>query len=717
MKYFKWQNAIFNLCILLNCLLIFLLFFSSNIHVPVLLQVLGRAHPLMLHFPIVLLLMAFVFELAAAFSKKQPLLLSIANWVLLGACLAAVITALMGLFLSRESGYDGDELNIHKWTGVTCALLGFLWYALRNTLRKSKIATVTTGLGTVVVLLVAGHKGADLTHGKSFLLAPITATETAAPIPLEDAVIYAHMVKPILEQKCIGCHNKSKAKGELVMETTQSLLKGGKNGKLWDLNAANLGLMMRRIHLPVEDKEHMSPKGKPQLTDEEIKVIYLWIKAGASFTKKVTALPENDSLRTIAKAMFKNSDADKYDFQAPDQNTLTRLNTDYRVVKLLASESPAVQVNFYGATQFKSQQLKDLTQIKTNIVSLQLSKMPVTDEDLKIIGTYTNLRSLNLSFTAIKGDGLKYLNGLQNLKELSLSGTGINAGKLKPLAQLKKLKSVQIWNTAINDKDMVAIKSDFKATHFDIGYRGDTVVARLSSPIVVTEKRTFKNSLSVTIKSPIKSAVIRYTLNGSEPDSLNSNIYNEPISINQTSVLKTKSYLQGWIGSSTIEESFYKVAVIPDSVQLLTQPASQYAAKKGATLIDGELGTKVFAGSNKWLGYKETPLEAYLHFKQPVNVSSLRFEMLVDIGNYIMPPYEIQIWGGNSIQALHLLKKSNPKQPNKEELPYVTSYEDNFPTQKVQLIKLIIKPVGSLPQWHGGKGQKAWIFLDEIFLN
>ena len=40
------------------------------------------------------------------------------------------------------------------------------------------------------------------------------------------------------------------------METEELLLKGGKNGKLWDSTAADLGLLLRRIHLPVEQKKH-----------------------------------------------------------------------------------------------------------------------------------------------------------------------------------------------------------------------------------------------------------------------------------------------------------------------------------------------------------------------------------------------------------------------------------------------------------------------------
>jgi uncharacterized membrane protein len=103
--------------------------------------------------------------------------------------------------------------------------------------------------------------------------------------------------RPILETKCMGCHNSKKAKGELVMETRELLLKGGKDGKLWDSTEADFGLLMRRIHLPLEAKKHMPPQGKPQLSEEEISILGQWIKSGADFKVKVVDLDPNSELR------------------------------------------------------------------------------------------------------------------------------------------------------------------------------------------------------------------------------------------------------------------------------------------------------------------------------------------------------------------------------------------------------------------------------------
>ena len=51
------KNIVFNIIFAGNCLLLFLLAAEKYIVVPAWLQVIGRMHPLVLHFPVVLLLL------------------------------------------------------------------------------------------------------------------------------------------------------------------------------------------------------------------------------------------------------------------------------------------------------------------------------------------------------------------------------------------------------------------------------------------------------------------------------------------------------------------------------------------------------------------------------------------------------------------------------------------------------------------------------------
>jgi len=707
------QNIIFNSCILLNCLLLSITVLGDKIAVPTVLQVVGRMHPLLLHFPIVLVFLGIITESVIKRSDNQSLK-ETANWLLLSAAFTSAITALMGSFLSREGGYDQQAIAWHQWTGVAVSFICLCWYAWREKIRSLRFVNVLIASVAAVAVVITGHKGANITHGNNFILAPLSPAENKeVAVPLNDAEAYRHFIQPILQAKCMGCHNTKKAKGGLVMETEALLLKGGKNGKLWDSTSPDFGLMMQRIHMAEDGKEHMPPVGKPQLTEEEKKSIFYWLKSGASFTKKIVAYDEADSLRILAAGKFKRTGAAVYDFPVADAGTIKKLNTDYRVVQPVDAQSPALSVEFYGAGFYKGEQLKELEIVKNNIISLGLNKMPVKDEDLKWISGFTNLRKLNLSFTQITGAGLAQLQPLKELQQLSLSGNALKATDLSVFNGMNKLNTVYLWNTGIRESDLVAVKTAFPGVSFQTGFNGDTVITQLSAPIIEAEEAFFTTVVPVKIKGLIRNTVVRYTTDGSTPDSLTSPLYKGEILIDKTSILKVKAFLPGWVSSNIAEKSFYHAGIKIDSIELETKPNAQYAANGGTTLHDQIKGDLNFR--TKWLGYREGDLKAYLYFSSPVKLSGITLSMLMDVNSYIMPAQQIEVWGGASKSNLRLLQKINPDQPKMIMPPTMAMNQVTFPLTELKVLKVVVKPV-ILPNWHPGKGERGWVFFDEFFV-
>ncbi len=713
----RWKNIIFNITFALNILLLFLLIFDNRIQVPAWLQVVGRMHTLFLHFPIVMLALCIFWELFSGYKKSYVgVKAEIGDELILAAAITSVITALMGLFLSREAGYTPDLLVWHKWGGVFISFLSLLWYVFRVKVRQMKPALLITSLAAMVMIVVTGHLGANITHGDDFLLAPVIPEKQKPVVLFEDAEVYANMVQPILEAKCISCHNSKKAKGELVMETKELLLKGGKDGKLWDSTQTDFGLMMQRVHLPLESRKHMPPQGKPQLTDDEMEILYRWIKGGASFSTKVSSLPEKDSLRLLAAPLFQTIETDDYTFEPADEGKIKTLNNNYRVVKPLALGSPALGVEFFSAEQFKADQLKDLLSVKQQIVSLNLNKMPVTDEDLKTIGQFLNLRKLNLSFTNITGATLNELAKLKELKLLSLSGTKIKSSTLSPLASLPKLSELFVWNTSLVPEEIKRLQQQLKTTMIETGFKGDTVVIKLNPPIIQNEEQVITKPVPLQLKHYVNGVSLRYTTDGTEPDSIHSAIYQDDVILDKKETIKAKAYKTGWLSSEVVEKTFYKAGFTPDSVQLVNAPDPQYNGDGAVTLYDGKTGSVNFR-DGKWLGYRVQPMIAIFYFNKPENISSVTVSSIIDINSYLMPPQEIEVWGGNDVKSLRLIMRLQPPQPSKEKLPYLQGYDVVFKSLDVKVIKVILQPVKKLPAWHRGKGDRGWIFADEIFVN
>lgn len=713
----RLKKIVFDATLALNILLLFLFIFDNRLQVPPWLQVAGRMHTLFLHFPIVMVALCIFWELFSGYNKAYVGVKSeIGDDLLLAAAFTSVITALMGLFLSREPGYTPSLLIWHKWSGIFISFLSLVWYMFRTKVRQARPVLFITSFGAMVMIIITGHLGGDITHGQDFIFEPVNPAKQAAPVLFEDAYVYANMVQPILEAKCISCHNAQKAKGELIMETKDLLLKGGKDGKLWDTTAADFGLLMQRIHLPLESRKHMPPQGKPQLTDDEIAILYYWVKSGASFTTKVDSLPQKDSLRLLAMPLFQTIETDDYTFAPPDEKKVQSLNNNYRVVKPLALGSPALSVEFFSKEQFKSQQLNDLLDVKNQIVTLNLNKMPVTDNDLKTIGQFANLRKLNLSFTDITGVTLQELSKLKELKILSLSGTKVKAADIQSLSGLNKLSHLIVWDVTLTAAELNSLQQHLKTTEIETGFRGDTVLIKLNPPIIENEEQVITGSQPLQLKHYINGVTIRYTTDGTTPDSISSPIYTSGVMLDKKEIIKARAFKAGWIGSDVVEKRFYKAGVIPDSVQLLTPSDPQYKGEGALTLHDGKLGSNNFR-DGKWLATHGVPMEVLFYFKNPTSISSLNISSVVDINSYIMPPKEIEVWGGKTISSLRLLKRLSPPQPSKEAPLYSTGYDVDFKKSTLHVLKLIVKPVSKLPAWHKGKGEKGWFFTDEVFLN
>ncbi|MFM9946491.1 MAG: chitobiase/beta-hexosaminidase C-terminal domain-containing protein, partial [Saprospiraceae bacterium] len=283
---------------------------------------------------------------------------------------------------------------------------------------------------------------------------------------------------------------------------------------------------------------------------------------------------------------------------------------------------------------------------------------------------------------------------------------------------LPELSALYLWNTGVSEQDFPDLKKQLPQVHLESGFKGDTVVAQLNSAIIEGEEQVFTAFTKVKLKNFIKGAVVRYTLDGAIPDSLGSLISTgDSITIDKTCLLSTKTFLPGWISSEVATCNFYKVGFTPDSITLVHAPNPQYKGEGLRTLINHKIGDTDFR-NKKWLGFKDTPLEAFLFFKQPTTLSSVSVSTVVDIGSYILPAAQVEFWGGSSKNNLVLLKKLNPAQPSGLGAPaYLVGFNADFEPRKVSVVQIVVKPVSKLPAWHPGKGTPGWVFVDEVFLN
>lgn len=704
-------NAVF----FLQVLILFVFLFDERLSLPPWLQVAGRLHPALMHLPIGGLIFSVVLVLAEGQFKKKAYR-QVTLTALSFTTLTASLTALLGLFLAAQGDYGDEALGQHKNSGVVLSFLSYGLLLVYYNIGKNKTLYYRLGLITLGTLFFAGHSGSVLTHGENFVLAPVTKS---APLAANEAAFH-QVIYPILEKKCISCHNPSKAKGKFVMTTVSDFQKGGKHGNAWVPGKPGESRMIQYLHLPLSDDDHMPPDGKPQLTKQEIRLLESWVAAGADFQKQLTDFPATDSFRILGAAarssiLVASREEKTYTFSSASEETIASMNTPFRTVFPLYQGSPALQADFFIRASFQSSALEELNEVSEQLVVVNLSRMPVTDNDLKIIGNFANLEKLNLNFSSIDGSGLSSLQSLKKLTSLSLAGTAVGADKLGPVLALPALRELYVWNTKVTEDD----KASLSAAHpniriFTTPFRDDQIL-RLGKPLLGNEG-VLKRGDKVVLRHPMPGVTIRYTLDGSNPDSVKASVYNDPIALSATSTLKAIACREGWYCSERFETTVFVEGLKPSSARLLTKPDKQYPGEGDKSLTDGRKGFIEDFKEPSWLGYQNDAFSASFEFSSDAPaVRSVVISYGTNISSYIFPPEVVEVWGGKDSKDAKLLQSIKITQPTTYDSPKLAALVLPLKSSSHPYYKVIAKPVAKLPAWHSGKGSKGWVFVDEVF--
>ena len=76
----------------------------------------------------------------------------------------------------------------------------------------------------------------------------------------------------------------------------------------------------------------------------------------------------------------------------------------------------------------------------------------------------------------------------------------------------------------------------------------------------------------------------------------------------------------------------------------------------------------------------------------------------------------MEVWAVAKQRQIKLLKRRLYHSQQKKKR-ILSELEECIPQSTYKYYKIVAKNVLKLPAWHPGKGEKAWIFIDEIFFN
>ena len=436
---------------------------------------LGRFHPALVHLPIGILLLAVLLEgltrsnRFGSYGKAVSAVLFVGAW-------SAILSAMAGLYLAQGGGYDDWTLTWHKRLGVVIAVLAAVAYwlkerVLQQTQRESQSQRrgfVVALAGLFLAVALAGHLGGELTHGGGYLtrympdglrnLAGLPDKDDLGRLTLEnpeEATTFAALIQPILDDRCVDCHNPNKKKGDLLLDTPEGILEGGDDGAVVVGGRAEESTLIQRIWLPLSHEDHMPPEGRPQLTVAEAELIRWWIDQGASFEQTLAEAEVTPTVQTILDGYGLDeirTGIFALDVPHPDSADVEALQAFGVSVTPLAEEEPFLQVRCTNTEACAGRGLADaLRPLSAQVAWLDLGRTTANDSTLAVIARLENLTRLHLEQTTVTDAGLAHLKSLQYLEYLNLYGTAVTDDGLQHLTDLPALRALYLWQTEVTE--------------------------------------------------------------------------------------------------------------------------------------------------------------------------------------------------------------------------------------------------------------------------
>lgn len=244
-----------------------------------------------------------------------------------------------------------------------------------------------------------------------------------------------------------------------------------------------------------------------------------------------------------------------------------------------------------------------------------------------------------------------------------------------------------------------------------------------------TQRRCITAELTSATKSPIF-----YTLDGSEPQK-NSAQYTEPLAISSDTKLRACTFrpVEARVGSPARREERSSIEAVDfvvnkataSPIVLLEAPAPQYTFNGARTLVDGVVANTVNFQSGMWLGFVGKDMDVILDLGNEREISSVSINTNVDTGSWIFDACDfiaeaIDVKG--DVSDLTTLKDKAARTLACEKYPVdgekdkggIRTHTLKFPSTPVRYLRLKATSLKALPDWHGGKGKPAFVFVDEI---
>lgn len=281
-------------------------------------------------------------------------------------------------------------------------------------------------------------------------------------------MVYEDLIHPVLEEKCMACHNQNQAYGGLNMTAFESMIKGGNSGVGIQKGNPYKSLIYKRVSFPQDHLKFMPPAGVP-LSYDQVATLEWWIDNGAKKQMPITLARNDSKIQRMLELQYGLDLREKTYLEiltlaSPTPEQFQYIGGEKYIWRFLNPEQSFLDLKF-TKKQIETKDLLNIQKIKKNIIWLNLTDCMLKDDHLSYLSDFHNLTRLKIQKNLwVTNKGIEALQNLKNLSELNLYGTSVSNAALMTLGQMQSLKKLFLWNTRITPKAI----ADFRAEHPDI---------------------------------------------------------------------------------------------------------------------------------------------------------------------------------------------------------------------------------------------------------
>jgi hypothetical protein len=231
----------------------------------------------------------------------------------------------------------------------------------------------------------------------------------------------------------------------------------------------------------------------------------------------------------------------------------------------------------------------------------------------------------------------------------------------------------------------------------------------LAAPFARCASHRFRDSLTVALAALDSGVTIRYAPDTSERWT----VYERPLTLRESTQLRF--FAADEVRSSPVVSAFFHRIPHDWSVRVLREPAPQYTGGGVDALIDGLRGRRDWR-TGSWQGYRNTDFEAIVDLGRAQRITQAGGSFLQDVRSWIWMPTEVSISVSTDGERFDDVGRVANAMAEDEYGVLLQNLVVDIVDVEARFVRVRARNYGTIPDWHPGRGERAWIFIDEIVL-